>query len=122
MKNLYHPLKRTLAACSLALTASAGAHAEIVQDCILEGVVDKERAAQLGRPVFLNFRSIARGTEAPCDMARRSKSRRVQFKTPADNDIVDAPHGATVRYRYIERADGSGEWKLLEAMQQGRQT
>lgn len=124
-KALQHPLSKALAICAFALTTSAGAQAEIVQDCVLEGVVDKERAAQMGRPVYLSFNSVARGSEAPCDMARRNKSRRVQFKAPADGDIVDAPHGATVRYRYIERADGSGEWRLLDTRQgppSGRRT
>jgi hypothetical protein len=117
-----HHLYKALAACALTLAATTAAHAEIVQDCVLEGVVDKERAAALGRPVFLSFRSIARGSEAPCDMARQNNSRRVQFRTPAESGIDEMPHGATVRYRYIKRADGSGEWQLLDAAHRGRQS
>ncbi|KGE02774.1 hypothetical protein [Pseudohaliea rubra] len=100
---------------ALALPLLAGsAHAEITQDCILEGSVDKRKAAQLGRDVYVKFRSAEAGDAAPCDMSRSSRSRRVQFKAPSTDDITDAPHGAAVKYRYIERDNGHGQWQLME--------
>ncbi|MHA7815042.1 MAG: hypothetical protein ACX93N_01075 [Pseudohaliea sp.] len=100
---------------ALALPLVAGsALAEITQDCILEGNVDKRKAAQLGRDVYVKFRSAEAGDAAPCDMSRSNRSRRVQFKAPGTDDISDAPHGATVKYRYIERNHERGQWQLIE--------
>ena len=88
--------------------------AEITQDCILEGNVDKRKAAQLGQDVYVKFRRAEAGEEGPCDMNRSNRSRRVQFKAPSTNDITEAPHGAAVKYRYIERDDQRGQWQLIE--------
>ena len=102
-------------ALPLALGAIAtGAQAEITQDCILEGNVDKRKAAQLGQDVYVKFRSAEAGEAAPCDMSRSNRSRRVQFKAPSTDDITDAPHGAAVKYRYIERDNQRGQWQLIE--------
>lgn len=104
-----------LALClGMSLTATQ-ASAEITQDCILEGTVDMRTAEQLGQSVYVKFRSAKRGSEAGCDMARRSgKSRRVQFISSPDTSMVrDADHGSTVRYRYIERDNQQGSWELM---------
>jgi hypothetical protein len=92
----------------------AGANAEVTQDCILEGQVDKRKAAQLGQDVYVRFRTAEAGDQGPCDMTRRNKSRRVQFKAPSTDDIADAPHGAPVKYRYIERENERGRWQLMD--------
>ena len=47
-------------------------------------------------------------------MSRSNRSRRVQFKAPSTDDITDAPHGAAVKYRYIERDNQRGQWQLIE--------
>lgn len=92
------------------------ASAEITQDCILEGTVDMRKAEELGQPVYVNFRNARRGTEAGCNLNRRSKSRRVQFiSSPDTTNVEDAVHGSKVRYRYIERDNQSGNWELLDA-------
>ncbi|MFT7288156.1 MAG: hypothetical protein ACI87W_002271 [Halieaceae bacterium] len=90
------------------------ANAEITQDCILEGTVDKHKAERLGRPVYVTFRNARRGDEAACTINRRSKSRRVQFTSRVDtSDIENAEHGTKVRYRYIERDDQRGSWEYI---------
>ena len=109
---------KTKALCilgALALPLVAGsAHAEITQDCILEGNVDKRKAAQQGRDVYVTFRRAESGEAGPCDMNRSKRSRRVQFKAPGTDGITDVPHGARVKYRYIERDHQRGQWQLLE--------
>lgn len=93
----------------------AGAQAEITQDCIFEGTVDKHKAEQLGQATYVKFRNARRGSEANCSMNRRSKSRRVTFvSTPKLDGIDEAGHGAKVRYRYIERDNQQGTWELLD--------
>ena len=47
----------TLALPLLLGSIAGSAHAEITQDCILEGNVDKRKAAQLGQDVYVKFRS-----------------------------------------------------------------
>ena len=104
-------------AATLAATLAAPASAEITQDCILEGTVDMRTAEKLGQPVYVKFRSARRGSEAGCDMNRRSNSRRVQFiSTPATDSLqnVNASHGDTVMYRYIERDNQRGRWELVD--------
>ncbi|MFK7831422.1 MAG: hypothetical protein AB8B57_16735 [Congregibacter sp.] len=92
-----------------------GAQAEITQDCILEGTVDKRKAEQLGQPVYVKFRNARRGSEAGCSMNRRNKSRRVKFiSSPKTNDIENVDHGSQVRYRYIERDNQTGTWELID--------
>lgn len=91
------------------------ANAEITQDCILEGTIDKRKAEQLGQSVYVNFRNARRGSEASCTMNRRSKSRRVKFiSSPDTRQIEDVSHGSTVRYRYIERDNQQGSWELID--------
>jgi hypothetical protein len=105
------------AAAALTLTlAAAPVSAEITQDCILEGTVDMRAAQRLGQPVYVNFRRAQRGSEARCDMSRRSNSRRVQLITvPEMNKLqnVDMDHGDTVQYRYIEHNNETGTWELV---------
>ena len=82
-----------------------------------EGTVDMRTAEKLGQPVYVKFRSARRGSEAGCDMNRRSNSRRVQFiSTPATDSLqnVNASHGDTVMYRYIERDNQRGSWELVD--------
>jgi hypothetical protein len=103
----------SLAATLLAVPASA----EITQDCILEGTVDMRTAEKLGQPVYVKFRNARRGSEAGCDMNRRSNSRRVQFISAPDSESlqnVDANDGDTVMYRYIERDHQHGSWELID--------
>ena len=104
------------AAMALALAATP-ASAEITQDCILVGTVDMRTAQRLGQPVYVNFKSARRGTEAGCSMSRRGNSRRVQFITAPEMDAlqnVTVDHGDTVRYRYIERDNQQGSWELVD--------
>lgn len=99
------------------LTVAAPASAEITQDCILEGTVDMRTAEKLGQPMYVKFRNARRGSEAGCDMNRRSKSRRVQFISAPDTKSlqnVNATHGDTVMYRYIERDNQHGSWELVD--------
>ena len=51
----------TLALPLLLGSIAGSAHAEITQDCILEGNVDKRKAAQLGQDVYVKFRSAEAG-------------------------------------------------------------
>ena len=103
----------TAIALALPLMASS-AMAEITQDCIVEGTVDKDRAARMGAPVYVEFHSAKSGEEARCHMNKRSNSRRVQFKAPSTDGIEDAPDGSKVKYRYTEDDDAKGKWELLE--------
>lgn len=107
-------------ASALALVLAAQAHAEITQDCILEGTVNQTRAASGSEEVRLVFRTAERGEEAPCRMSRMDRSRRIQFKVPSDNDIVDAPHGAKVKYRYTEDVEGTRQWRLIDRSDERR--
>lgn len=99
---------------ALALILATQAHAEITQDCILEGTVNQTRAGSGSEEVHLVFRTAERGKEAPCRMSRVDRSRRIQFKVPSDNDIVDAPHGSKVKYRYTEDVEGKHQWRLID--------
>ncbi|MFN2329098.1 MAG: hypothetical protein ABR612_09290 [Chromatocurvus sp.] len=103
-----------LLATHVAPPVAAQANAEITQDCILEGTVNQTRAASGGEAVHLVFRSAERGEQAPCRMSRVDRSRRIQFKVPSDNDIVDAPHGSKVKYRYTEDVEGKRQWRLID--------
>ncbi|HKK22064.1 MAG TPA: hypothetical protein VJ947_00135, partial [Pseudohaliea sp.] len=59
---------------ALILPLVAGSvQAEITQDCILEGNVDKRKAAQHGRDVYVTFRRAEAGETAPCDMSRSNR-------------------------------------------------
>ena len=109
-------LTAAIAAGTLTLAGlPAVANAEITQDCILEGTVDKRKAEELGQSVYVNFRNARRGSDASCTMNRRSKSRRVKFiSTPDTSEIEDVNHGSTVRYRYIERDNQRGSWELID--------
>lgn len=98
---------------ALALVFATQSFAEITQDCILKGTVNQTRAAFGTEEVHLVFRSAARGKEGPCRMSRVDRSRRVQFTVPGDNDIVTAPPGSTVKYRYTEDVEGNSQWRLL---------
>jgi hypothetical protein len=101
----------TFAMALFALTA----HADITEDCILEGTVDMRMAEQLGQPVYVRFRNAERGTEARCSLTQRSNSRRVKFiSSPDEHDLDDASHGDRVRYRYTERDGNPGTWQLIE--------
>lgn len=112
-------MKTTVSAVigALALSLAAGAaQAEITQDCILEGQVDKRRAEQLGHDVYVAFSSAKNGDAATCELGRRgkSKNRRIEFRAPSTSDIADAPHGARVKFRYTERNNERGQWELIE--------
>lgn len=106
-----------LTATALGLsTLTMHANAEITQDCILEGTVDMRKADKLGQPVYVNFRNARSGSEAGCNLNRRSKSRRVQYiSSPDTSGVENAAHGSKVRYRYIERNNQPGSWELIEA-------
>lgn len=92
---------------------TAGAWADVTQDCILEGTVDKRKAEQAGKDVYVAFHS-AKGAnrDADCNIGRRNN--RVEFKQSKDSGIENAPHGATVKYRYTEEDNDKGQWKLLD--------
>ena len=107
-------MKKLTAAIALALPLLApGAFAEVTQDCIVEGTVDKDRAAKMGKPVYVEFHSAKSGEDARCSM-NRSKNRRVQLKAPSTDGIENAPHGSKVKYRYTEDRNKDGKWELLE--------
>ncbi|HEY7776741.1 MAG TPA: hypothetical protein VIC02_09380 [Kineobactrum sp.] len=103
-------LARALLVAAMPLIAS-GAWAEVTQDCILEGTIDKEKAEQMGRDVYVAFHSAGRAERnSECNINRRN---RVQFKESKNAAIESAPHGARVKYRYTEENNQQGEWKLL---------
>jgi hypothetical protein len=90
---------------------STGAWAEVTQDCILEGTVDKKKAEQMGRDVYIAFHSASRAeTGSECKLNRRN---RVEFKESKDTAIENAPDGAKVKYRYTEKNNQNGEWELM---------
>ena len=90
---------------------SAVSVAEVTQDCILEGTVDKKKAEQMGRDVYVAFHSSQRAESgSKCQLERRS---RIQFKEPKNAMIENAPDGAKVKYRYTEHDDQAGEWQLM---------
>ncbi len=92
---------------------SAGTWAEVTQDCILEGKVDKRKAAQTGRDVYVSFHSAKEANEdANCNI--NSRRNRVEFKQSKTSGIEDAPHGAKVKYRYTEKNNEESEWQLLD--------
>ena len=91
---------------------SAGAWAEVTQDCIVEGTVNKEKAREAGKDVYVRFHSASRASEeSSCRLNRRGN--RVVFKEPRNALIENAPDGATVQYRYTELNHQQGEWILL---------
>lgn len=90
---------------------ATGALAEVTQDCILEGTVDKKKAEQMGRDVYIAFHSANRAEKgSECKLNRRN---RVQFKEPKNAMIENAPDGAKVKYRYTEEDNQAGEWHLM---------
>ena len=100
----------------LAFTASI-THAEITQDCILEGTVDMRRAEQLGQPVYVKFSRARSGGEAACAMNRRASNRRMRLvSTPDLRALYNAglSQGDRVRYRFIERNNEQGHWELVD--------
>ena len=108
-------MKTIVTALVLALPlVASGAYADITQDCIVEGTVDKERAERMGKPVFVEFHSARSGEDARCSMNRQSKSHRVQFKAPGSDGIENAPHGSKVKYRYTEENNQEGTWELID--------
>ncbi|GAB3316222.1 hypothetical protein [Haliea atlantica] len=105
-----HTIRRSLLLATLPLVA-LGARAEVTQDCILEGTVDKGKAEQMGRDVYVEFHSAARAERgSECNLQRRN---RIQFKEPKNAMIENAPDGSKVRYRYTEKDDQQGEWRLI---------
>lgn len=105
------------ATAALTLSMAVSANAEITQDCILEGTVDMRTAQELGQPLYVKFRSPRRGSEAGCSMNRRNNSRRVQYITTPDQDAlrsVNAEHGDTVLFRYVEHDNQHGRWELVD--------
>ncbi|MFV0478365.1 MAG: hypothetical protein ACK5ME_11085 [Parahaliea sp.] len=96
----------------LLLPLMTGTWADNQQDCILEGTVDKHKAERTGRDVYVSFHS-AKKTNHSTNCTINSRRNRVEFKQSKHSDINDAPHGATVKYRYTEQADGEAEWTLL---------
>ncbi len=92
---------------------AAGTWAEVTQDCIIEGKVDKRKAAQTGRDVYVSFHSAKEASQgANCNINTRRN--RVEFKQSKTSGIDDAPHGAKVKYRYTEKNNAEGEWQLLD--------
>ncbi len=90
---------------------AAGTWAEVTQDCILEGTVDKKKAERMGRDVYIAFHSASRAEEgSECKLNRRN---RVEFKEPKNARIESAPDGAKVKYRYTEKENQEGEWELM---------
>lgn len=105
-----HTIRRGLLLATLPLMAVT-AQAEVTQDCILEGTVDKRKAEQMGRDVYVEFHSASRAERgSECNLQRRN---RVQFKEPKNAMIENAPDGSKVRYRYTEQDDQQGEWRLI---------
>lgn len=103
-------ITRALILATLPLLA-AGTSAEVTQDCILEGTVDKKKAEQMGRDVYVAFHSASRAEkDSECKLNRRN---RVEFKEPKNAMIENAPDGATVKYRYTEKDNQDGEWQLM---------
>lgn len=102
---------KVLALAFLPLFAG-GALAEVTQDCILEGTVDKQKAETSGRDVYVAFHSANRASKgSKCNINRRGN--RVEFKEPKNSMIENAPDGSKVKYRYTEE-DNKGEWRLLD--------
>ena len=100
--------KYLLLAGALFMTASV---AQAQQDCILEGTVDKNKAEQAGKNVYVAFHSASSAGEAgSCRLNRRSK---LEFKEPKNAMIENAPHGAKVKYRYTEDEGEAAQWRLI---------
>ncbi len=103
-------MTRALILATLPLITT-GAWAEVTQDCILEGTVDKKKAEQMGRDVYVAFHSASRAEKgSECKLNRRN---RVEFKEPKNAMIENAPDGARVKYRYTEEDNQDGEWQLM---------
>lgn len=109
---------RSLVAMTLALglgAAAATGHAEITEDCILEGTVDMRKAEQIGQPVYVRFEEAYQGEEARCTLNQHNNRRRVKFISSPDlHDFSQLDHGSRVRYRYVERDGEPGRWQLIE--------
>ncbi len=92
---------------------SVATWAEVTQDCILEGKVDKRKATQAGRDIYVAFHSAKEASQnANCNINDRRN--RIEFKQPKTSGIEDAPHGAKVKYRYTEKNNQESEWQLLD--------
>ncbi|WP_116367331.1 hypothetical protein [Parahaliea mediterranea] len=104
-------LIRIIALSALPLLAATAA-AEVTQDCIVEGTVNKQKAREAGKDVYLRFHSASRASnDASCHLNRQGS--RVVFKEPRNALIENAPDGATVQYRYTELNHQQGQWTLL---------
>jgi hypothetical protein len=88
-----------------------GSQAEVTRDCIMEGTVDKKKAERANKDVYVAFHSARNGDEARCNLKRGHK---IEFKQPKDDELKNAPHGATVKYRYTEENRQQGEWQLID--------
>ena len=99
-------MNRISAAIVLALPLLAGsAMAEVTQDCIVEGTVDKDRAEKMGKPVYVEFHTAKRGEEARCTM----------------NESPDSIQGTGIGRHRKRAARLRGEVPLYRGRQPGRQ-
>lgn len=104
-------LVKTLVLAAMPMIALS-AQAEMSQDCILKGEVDKRKAAALNQNVYVHFYEATDASSDPgCNLR---KGKRLQFKEPKNAMIEHVPDGAEVTYHYTEYDQSEqAEWRLL---------
>lgn len=102
-------LKTLIAAvAATTLSVAAGAGADPVRDCLLEGTL-KNQPGNADK-VYVAFHSARPAEEgANCRMRRKEK---LQFAAPVDAGLQAAKPGTRVEYRFTEDSNGSATWKL----------
>ena len=104
--------KLIISILALGLLLSGYANADLKQECIMTGVVSKNRS-ESDKPVYVAFHSIKRGEKATCSMAR-NKARGLKFSAPVNDPIKKAAIGSKVKYRYTENVEREQTWELIE--------
>ena len=100
-----------IALLAVACLFGMGTQAEVAQDCLVEGKVKQRADQENGTNVYVAFHSVKKSNdETNCSLARQ---KRVAFKEPKNAMIENAPIGSTVTYRYTEKVNQDGEWRLI---------
>jgi hypothetical protein len=105
------PMIAELTLCLPLTMVAMSASADINQDCILEGTVDKKRAEQLGQNVYVAFHSASATTAGT--ICHLPPGRKLAFKEPKNAMIENVPDGSEVTYHYIQRGKQQPQWRLI---------
>ena len=96
---------------ALAASFSAQADTEVVQDCVLEGVVKQSETNSGVQSIYIDFHSVKRFSgENRCNL----RDKNVEFDGIVGSQISEVGPGSKVQYRYTVKDDKSADWQLIE--------